>query len=83
MENEFDIIVLVDAPRDLRLARLVEERGLSPSMAEAIMATQQSSDEKRERADFVIRNDGSLDALDREVDTVWRAIAQRANAASA
>ena len=82
MENEFDVIVLVDAPRDLRLARLVEERGLSPSMAEAIMATQQSSDEKRERADFVIRNDGSLEALDREVDTVWRAIAQQANAAS-
>ena len=42
------------------------------------MATQQSSDAKRSLADFVIRNDGSLDALEREVDEVWRAIEQRA-----
>ena len=77
MEKEVDLIVLVDAPRELRLARLIEHRGLSQQTAEAIMATQQSSDAKRDLAAYVIRNDGSLEDFEREVDVVWRDIEKR------
>ena len=44
--DEFDLVVVVHAPRDSRVARLVEQRGLSEADAIA-RADAQASDEKR------------------------------------
>jgi dephospho-CoA kinase len=83
LDRAVDMVILVDAPRETRLERLVIRRGLVRSVAEAIMSTQLSSEHKRELADFVIDNDGTLDDLDARVSEVWRAVEQRAAGASA
>lgn len=62
--------VLVYAPRDLQLRRLVG-RGVSPERAEGILAAQMPIEEKRELADFVIDNSGSRESTRREVEEVW------------
>jgi dephospho-CoA kinase len=69
--EEFDAIVLVDAPRPLRLERLVATRGLEETEAMNMIASQMPAELKRARADYCIDNTGSLDDLEREVDALW------------
>jgi len=72
--EEFDAIILVDAPRPLRLERLVATRGLEETEAMNMIASQMPAELKRARADFVIENDGSLDKLERDVDALWSSL---------
>ena len=62
-QGDFDRIVLVDAPDEERLRRLVELRGSSSVEARRVMAAQMDSAAKPAKADFVITNDGTLDQL--------------------
>lgn len=72
--DEFDAIVLVDAPRPLRLERLVATRGLEETDAMNMIAAQMPAELKRARADYVIENNGSLDDLERDVDALWSSL---------
>ena len=72
--EEFDAIVLVDAPRPLRLERLVATRGLEETDAMNMIASQMPAELKRARADYVIENNGSLDDLERDVDVLWSSL---------
>jgi dephospho-CoA kinase len=74
MSSRFDTVVLVDAPKPVRLERLVKERGMPRRDAEAVMAAQMSPEVKRARADVIIDNDGSRAQLEKRVDVVWRAL---------
>ncbi len=74
----FDLVVLVDAPEELRLARLVEHRGLDPAEARRMIGAQMPSRDKRARSDYVIENDGDRAALERAAREVWRALESRA-----
>jgi dephospho-CoA kinase len=76
--GEFDLVVLVDAPEEVRLARLIEHRGLDEAEARRMIGAQTPSGEKRARSDFVIENDGDLAALERGAELVWRALVSRA-----
>jgi dephospho-CoA kinase len=78
MVDRFDRIVLVDAPRSLRLDRLVKDRGLPEAEAMAIIAVQMPAELKRARADFVIDNVATLADLDAKVQDVWAALLQAA-----
>lgn len=80
MVDDFDRIVLVDAPRPLRLERLVEERGLRETEAMEMIAAQMPAELKRARADFVVENDGTLTQLEQRVSQVWAALVQDADA---
>jgi dephospho-CoA kinase len=64
------IVVLADEP--VRVARLVRERGMAQREAYARIRAQASDERRREVADVVIVNNGSLDELYRSVDEVWR-----------
>jgi dephospho-CoA kinase len=72
--DDFDKIILVDAPRPLRLERLTRERLLGQTEAMNMIAAQMPAELKRARADFVIDNDGDIGALEARVDEVWRAL---------
>jgi dephospho-CoA kinase len=72
--EEFDAIVLVDAPRPLRLERLVATRGLNEADAMNMIAAQMPAELKRARADYVIENTGSLEDLERDVDALWSSL---------
>jgi dephospho-CoA kinase len=71
MADRFDVLVLVDAPEAVRRARMVEHRGLDAAAADAIIAAQMPAAEKRERADYVIDNTGTLDELRQRAAEVW------------
>ena len=70
--DDFDKIVLVDAPRPLRLERLTRDRALGQTEAMNMIAAQMPAELKRARADFIIDNDGDVAALESRVDEVWR-----------
>jgi len=76
--EEFDAIVLVDAPRPIRLERLVATRGLEETDAMNMIASQMPAELKRARADYVIENTGSLDDLEHDVDTLWSSLQRNA-----
>ncbi len=76
--GDFDRIVLVDAPRDVRLDRLVKDRGLRETEAMEMIAAQMPAELKRARADFIVDNSGSLTELEEQVATVWSALEQEA-----
>lgn len=80
LDREMDRIVLVDAPIDVRRDRLMRDRGLSASDADAMIAAQMPAERKRPQAHYVIENDGSRDALDAQVDAVWTALRAAATA---
>src|SRR4051794_37913723 len=67
---DYGAVIVVEAPRDVRLARL-EARGIQRADAEARMAAQASDDERRAIATWVIDNGGDLAALERQVDDIW------------
>jgi dephospho-CoA kinase len=72
--GDFDRIVLVDAPRPLRLERLTRERALGHTEAMNMIAAQMPAELKRARADYIIENEDGLEALEKRVDEVWRAL---------
>lgn len=80
MTDAFDRIVLVDAPRPVRLERLVRERGLRETEAMDMIVAQMPAELKRARADFVIDNVGTLTQLDLRVTEVWSALLAAAEA---
>jgi dephospho-CoA kinase len=80
LAGEFHRIVLVDAPRPLRLERLMRDRGLDETDALDMIAAQMPAELKRARADFVIDNTGTLAALDAKVSPVWAALEREADA---
>jgi dephospho-CoA kinase len=77
LEGTVDVIVFVDASEETRLRRLVEGRGLGEREARAMMNAQMPPAPKRARSHHVVDNDGTREALDAQVDQVWRALAQR------
>jgi dephospho-CoA kinase len=81
LAGDYDAVVLVDAPRELRLERLVHDRGLRESEAMAMIAAQMPAALKRARADHVIENGGTRAALDAQVAALWAALEARAAAA--
>jgi dephospho-CoA kinase len=62
-----DKIVFVDAPRSLRVARLKEKRGWSEEEVDRREKMQMPLEEKMNRADAVIVNDGDLEKVGRQV----------------
>ena len=81
LAGEADTVILVDAPSAVRLARLEQSRALDHATAQAMIAAQMPSEEKRPLADFVIKNDGSIENLRATVDAVWRSVEKRAASA--
>jgi dephospho-CoA kinase len=83
MVDEFDLVMLVDAPRPLRLERVVQERGLSMAEAMSMIAAQMPAELKRARADLVIQNAGTREDLARQVDAAWNSLQAAADARDA
>ena len=78
--DEVERIVLVDAPRPLRLERLVRHRGLAETEAMNMIAAQMPAELKRARADYIIDNTGTVNELEERVSEVWAALEREAAA---
>jgi dephospho-CoA kinase len=69
--SDFHLVVVVDAPDDVRMARMLEHRGMTAEDARARMAAQASRDDRLAAADVVLDNSGSVDGLLAQVDALW------------
>lgn len=76
----YDLVVVVDAPVEVQLERLVRRRKMPEDQARARIAAQASREQRRAVADVVIDNSGSLDDLDRQVRDLWALLRRRADA---
>ncbi|MGZ4104003.1 MAG: dephospho-CoA kinase [Actinomycetota bacterium] len=77
-----DVVIVVDADQDLRVTRVVDERGLDAGQVRARMAAQASSEQRAALADVVIRNDGDMEALRAQVDALWVMLSERRGGAA-
>jgi dephospho-CoA kinase len=64
-ENMFDYVVVVDAPEEARVQRVMERDKVSRHEVEDRMGAQMSAEDKVGRADFVLKNSADLAALER------------------
>lgn len=68
----FHLVVVVQAPREERIARMVRDRGMSREDALARMAAQASDGQRAAAADVLILNDGSPEAAVAQLDRLWQ-----------
>ncbi len=71
IDQRFQAMIVVDAPIEVAVARLVGQRGMSEEDARARISKQLSREERVAKADRVIDNSGDLAALDAEVEELW------------
>jgi dephospho-CoA kinase len=81
--GRFDEVVVVLAPEELRLARLVADRGIDEQDARARMRAQTDDARRRAVATRIIDNAGELADLEREVEAVADRIEASAREAAA
>ena len=67
----YDLVVVVDAPDEVRLSRL-EDRGMPEAEARRRMAAQCSRADRLAAADVGLDNSDGLDALEPQVEQLWR-----------
>ncbi|MFI7031996.1 dephospho-CoA kinase [Microbispora rosea] len=73
----YDVVIVVDTPDEVRLERLLRFRGMPEADARARIAAQASREDRLRIADIVIRNEGSLDDLEAQVDKIWQDLSER------
>lgn len=71
LKSKCDEIWVVTSSREVRLERLVEQRGLSQSEAAMRIDTQSPQEEKPAKADVVIQNDGNFQDIFQQVVKAW------------
>ena len=74
LSHECDVLVVVDAPEDIRRQRVTESRGLTSEEFAAMDSAQWTGERKRSAADHVIWNDDDLESLESESREVWDAV---------
>jgi len=70
LEDGFDWIVVVDSPDDVRIPRVMQRSNLTREEVQHRIGQQMSMQEKRNAADFVIDNVGTLADLEKATNTI-------------
>lgn len=65
-----DVVLMIDAPRHLRLAR-AKTRGWTDAEFDRREASQWPIDRKRQASDVVVENNGTAESLQRALATFW------------
>ncbi|MER6176969.1 dephospho-CoA kinase [Streptosporangium sp. NPDC001681] len=73
----YEVVIVVDAADEVRVARLVELRGMSEQDARARLAAQATREERLEIADIVVPNEGTLEELEARMDGLWKDLTAR------
>lgn len=77
MHTAFDVLIVVSAPVEQQVARLMRDRGMSEAAIRARIDAQLPLEEKAQVADVLIDNEGSIEDLEHQVDRVWDDLRQR------
>ena len=76
--GSFDAVIVVDAPAELQVSRMVEDRGWTRADAESRIAAQATRDDRLAIATYVVDNTGTRDELRARVEEIYGALAARA-----
>jgi len=78
LEEQYDVVVVVDASAQTQVDRLTRYRGMSEPEARARMGAQASREQRAAVADVVIDNDGDRGALQAQTDALWERLSSGA-----
>ena len=76
--GSFDEVVVVDAPADVQVSRMVDDRGWTREDAESRIAAQSTREDRLAIATHVIDNTGTLAGLRARVAEIYAVLAARA-----
>lgn len=77
LDRELDALIVVAAPPEMQLERLMARDGLDEAQARARLEAQLPQEAKLARATFIIENSGSREDLERRVEEVWQEVERR------
>lgn len=77
--DTFDAVIVVDAPAEVQIERMVRDRGWTEAEARARMAAQATREDRRAIATYVIDNTGTLEDLRQRVTEVFEELAGSAD----
>ncbi|MEP9365467.1 dephospho-CoA kinase [Nocardioides sp. CN2-186] len=72
--DTFDEVIVVDAPRETQVERMLRDRGWTREDAESRIAAQATREQRLAIATYVIENTGTLDQLRERVEAVHAAL---------
>jgi dephospho-CoA kinase len=75
--DTFDAVIVVDAPHDVQVERMMRDRGWTEADALARIASQASREDRRAIATYVVENTGSRDDLRREIEKIYGELRNR------
>jgi dephospho-CoA kinase len=67
----FHLVLVVDAPDDVRVQRMLEHRGMTEESARSRMAAQADREDRLAAADVILDNSGTVEQLQEQVDRLW------------
>ena len=74
----FDAVIVVDAPPEVQVERMLRDRGWTEDEARARIAAQASPEDRRAIATYVVHNVGTVEDLRREVERIYAELADAA-----
>jgi dephospho-CoA kinase len=77
--GEYAAVIVVEAPLEMRLARL-EARGVPREDAARRIELQATDEQRRAVATWVVDNSGDLAGLEAQIDRIWAELERRASA---
>lgn len=72
IEKQFHVVILVAADQDVKVKRLMDRDNISRRDALGLLNVQMTDDQKRDRADFIITNNGFRDEVFQSVDRIFQ-----------
>lgn len=73
----YQVVIVVLASEDVRVARLLRDRGMTEADVRARITAQATDEQRRAVADIVIVNDTDMDDLRSQVDAAWASLRAR------
>jgi dephospho-CoA kinase len=75
----FDAVVTVEAPEEVRISRMVENRGMTAVQAKQRIAAQAKPIERAANADYILNSNQSIDLLMQDARSLWKEFQKRAS----
>ncbi|MDE3720341.1 dephospho-CoA kinase [Nocardiopsis sp. N85] len=79
LQTLYDVVVVVDTPDEVRVERVVANRGMDPEQVRARIRAQADREVRLAVADLVVDNSGSPERLRERVAELWKELLARAS----
>ena len=74
LESLFDYVIMVDTSEEIKIKRLENRDGVTRQKALDLIELQMADKEKIKRSDFIIKNNGSIEQLEKDLKKLYEKI---------